>query len=691
VDARSLMLVCARENDLYQVLVDNRIPCVNCHSPLMAVQRALPGAGVLVLVDSYPERGWAISDEVLALAREKRIRMYVEFPSALPGVALGETRGVKWERAVVSSDLFGEDVPAGRIIGIHSCRFVPVEAQSAHIVMARVAGFDSAVFGLPENDVFPILFQLPDTAVMVATTRLSSFITSRYAPFDDWRAIWTTLLNWVLPGAIARELYWGVPLVRPSFARSESMPDAVEQQAFGRGAEWFDNGRMLIHPAWQDKTDDADDYEDRVCPFPRADWPSGDGSLGMLEGYNAAIQHDGTQPVRWWLRNDCMGEAAMALALWSARSGTPRGVQVAGNLLDYIYRDSGLAQGSRADPASPSYGLVGWSVPQNEGVYYGDDNARAVLGTMAAAALLKEERWDRAVMRNLLANLRTTGTLGFRHQRLDEKPLQAAGWRSYYEEPFVYYGPHYEAYLWACFLHAYALTGYAPFLDRTLTAIRMTVEAYPDEWCWTNGIQQERARMLMPLAWLVRVADTSEHRAWLRQIAGEMLAHQDPCGAIREQVGERGKGAYGPYASNEEYGTTEAPLIQNNGDALSDLLYTTNFAFIGLHEAARATGEAVYGEAEERLAKYLCRIQARSRAHPELDGAWFRAHDFERWEYWASNGDAGWGAWSIESGWTQAWITTVFGMRLADTSLWDLTMPCTYGQHLPSLLPEMGL
>ena len=219
----------------------------------------------------------------------------------------------------------------------------------------------------------------------------------------------------------------------------------------------------------------------------------------------------------------------------------------------------------------------------------------------------------------------------------------------------------------------------------------MTVEAYPDEWQWTNGIQQERARMLLPLAWLVRVADTPEHRQWLRTIAEAMLAHQDACGAIREQVGERGKGAYAPYASNEAYGTNEAPLIQENGDALSDLLYTTNFAFIGLHEAAAATGEPLYVDAEERLAKYLCRIQVRSRAHPELDGAWFRAHDFNRWEYWASNGDAGWGAWSIESGWTQAWITTVLGMRLARTSLWEVTAACGFGRCLPALLPVMGM
>ena len=33
--------------------------------------------------------------------------------------------------------------------------------------------------------------------------------------------------------------------------------------------------------------------------------------------------------------------------------------------------------------------------------------------------------------------------------------------------------------------------------------------------------------------------------------------------------------------------------------------------------------------------------RSRSEAHPELDGAWFRAFDFKRWEYFGSNADAG--------------------------------------------------
>ena len=201
----------------------------------------------------------------------------------------------------------------------------------------------------------------------------------------------------------------------------------------------------------------------------------------------------------------------------------------------------------------------------------------------------------------------------------------------------------------------------------------MTMAAYPDKWKWTNGIQQERAKMLLPLAWLIRLDDTEEHRSWLRKIAGDLIAGQAECGAIREQIGEAGKGGFPPPATNEAYGTSEAPLIQTNSDGVSDLLYTSDFAFLGLHEAAAATNEEIYCDAEDKLAKFLCRIQIRSERHPELDGGWFRAFDFNRWEYWASNADAGWGAWSIETGWTQSWITAILALRQIKTSVWDYT------------------
>ena len=187
--------------------------------------------------------------------------------------------------------------------------------------------------------------------------------------------------------------------------------------------------------------------------------------------------------------------------------------------------------------------------------------------------------------------------------------------------------------------------------------------------------------MLLPLAWLVRVDDQPQHRAWLKRLADDMEKCQDSCGAIREELGVQGKGTYPPARSNGDYGTSEASLIQENGDPVADMLYTCNFTFLGLHEAATATGAPQFRRMADKLADFLVRIQVTSQAHPELDGGWFRAFDYRKWDYWGSNADAGWGAWSIEVGWTQAWIPTVLALRELGLNLWDLTGKSKIARH----------
>ena len=52
----------------------------------------------------------------------------------------------------------------------------------------------------------------------------------------------------------------------------------------------------------------------------------------------------------------------------------------------------------------------------------------------------------------------------------------------------------------------------------------------------------------------------------------------------------------------------------------------------------------------------------------------------------------GWGAWSIEVGWTQAWIPTVLALRELETSLWEMTKDSKIAKHWEKtkamMLPE---
>ena len=314
-------------------------------------------------------------------------------------------------------------------------------------------------------------------------------------------------------------------------------------------------------------------------------------------------------------------------------------------------------------------------------MYYGDDNARTMLGMMLAGAMLGTQKYAPRLASALLGNMRLTGIKGFLPDRIDQGPLEQSGWQALHRGTQTSYSPHMQATMWCCFLWAYRETRDPIFLERAKAGIMATMAAYPDRWVWMNGIQQERAKMLLALAWLVRVEPTSTHKEWLRKMAGELLRGQDVCGAIREEIGDAGKGGFPPPASNEAYGTAEAPLIQTNSDTASDMLYTCNFAFLALHEAAAALRDPVIKAAGDKLAAFLCRIQIQSESHPELHGGWFRAFDFTRWEFWASSADAGWGAWSIETGWTQSWITAVFALRIKGTTLWDATRASNIKKH----------
>jgi hypothetical protein len=319
------------------------------------------------------------------------------------------------------------------------------------------------------------------------------------------------------------------------------------------------------------------------------------------------------------------------------------------------------------------------------GVYYGDDNARTMLGMMLAGAMLGTQKYASRLAGALLGNMRLTGIKGFLPDRIDQGPLEQSGWQALHSGTQTSFSPHMQATMWCCFLWAYRETRDPLFLERAKAGITATMAAYPDRWVWMNGIQQERAKMLLALAWLVRVEPTSMHKEWLRKMSGELLRGQDTCGAIREEIGDAGKGGCPPPASNEAYGTAEAPLIQTNADTASDMLYTCNFAFLALHEAVAALNDPRIKAAGDKLAAFLCRIQIQSESHPELHGGWFRAFDFTRWEYWASSADAGWGAWSIETGWTQSWITAVFALRLKGTTLWDVTRESDIRRHWTAL------
>ncbi len=680
------VLSCSPENDLYRVLKKSGVKCVRTDSPEAAIAKAGDNSAVLILAKDYPSRPTTIQKQTLELAEKKRLHLFIEFAESLPDIEQlsTEARGVTWERGIVSSDAFGSKLPAQSILALHDCRFLPVKAGKPWIVIGRVAGFDRAVYGIPEN-AFPILFEIPERRMIIATTKLSDFVTARYAPTEHWTIIWEKLLA-QLSGDDTIRLK-SSPTVAPTYAATEKLPRDFEKRAFNAAANWIHNSRLLVPAERTNEIHSALATNGEIAPLPAETTKNGDGSHGILEGYASGILPSGDQQQRLPLRADCNLESAAVLAFDHLLTRDKRSAAVAENLVDFVYFNSGMCAGPRADARHGAYGLIGWGdiSPAWLVANYGDDNARSILGTIVAAAALKNEKWDTVIARALLANFRVTGKYGFQGDRIDN-PALANGWKQFFNAETINYSPHFESGLWACNLWAYRATGYEPFLNRATNAIAMTMKVYPSGWRWQNNL--ERARMLLCLAWLVRVQDTAQHREWLMAVANDLLKQQESNGALRDWIEGTGGGHYQIPQSNEAYGTAETPLIQENGDPASDQLYITGFALLGLREAVGATGDKKLKQAEDKLAEFLCRIQVRS-SKPYLNGWWFRAFDDRRWEYWASSADMGWGAWSLEAGWAQAWTAVTLGLREKKTTLWDFTKTVEIQQEFESLKPTM--
>ena len=147
----TLVACCGAENDLYQVLVANGVGVTRVSSPEDAVAAARVGGGVLILADGDSPAPRTLPAQLLDQAAEKRLRLYVELPAALPGLEIGKPRAVAFERLVVNSDFFGPDLPRLRILGINSISFLPVNVSESHLVAARWLASIGPFTGCPKR------------------------------------------------------------------------------------------------------------------------------------------------------------------------------------------------------------------------------------------------------------------------------------------------------------------------------------------------------------------------------------------------------------------------------------------------------------------------------------------------------------------------------------------------------------
>lgn len=567
------------------------------------------------------------------------------------------------------------------------------------VVGARVAGYDHAVFGVPPSQAQQqvVLFAATDD-ILVSTTQLSNAVTARNGPIAAWGTLFEFIVGWVcktrtkLPPLVAT--------VRPRYSPTAKLPTGAEKMAVSAAISHLtDTSRLLYSRRFVSPPTDLNTLVQH-CPTP--DPADQENATCIDEGLSSYINALGNSSREMGTcaacgcsaktnrdqicantRTDDNAQSAVGIGVAGVLLNNSKYKLIAKAIVEYVYTTSG-SQEHPANKSDGSRGLVDWfTVPAmvQRSSFWGDNDGTVSISTAALAGLLFDTDEMQQIVPKLLEQvfglLRTTGTEGFRPASTSKGDMAKRGWRSFFDAT-IGVGPqlsipHMQANAWAIALWAGHATGIGLFQKRVFTATRLLMDRWPTKWTCMQTETEELAHEVLVLAWLVRVNNTAQPRAWLDAVASDLIAHQRSCGAIKEWVNTTCIETF--PTSNSGYGQGEGGLMQENTDPVADLLYAQNFALMSLHEAAHAIGLSTpagqrYSRAVDQLAEFFVRVQVHSTDQPNIDGAWLRAVDVDKWEFWASGNDYGYGPWETETGWTIGWVSATLGMRQLNTSFW---------------------
>ncbi len=316
---------------------------------------------------------------------------------------------------------------------------------------------------------------------------------------------------------------------------------------------------------------------------------------------------------------------------------------IADNLLDYLLRRSALAD---ERPDSPTLGLWGWANPLRARDFWTDDNAWVATLLLLLAKRGRPHLRDRGIAcaralhrhaAAFLAHIRDRG----RHTPLESPPMHG-----------LRLNPHWLGLVAMACAHAAEAdpdTDYAPFVRD----YHLLVPGGPPDYDRRSiaAARDGRPWALSEYAYLSLTASVCAARFPFPEVADQaraaaelLLAHQAPDGHLRA----------------EHY---ETPA----GEHLADLIYTQNWATLGLYHAARVFNSAPFREGFERSAEFLTRIQDRS-PDAHFNGAWRGLYD-TRAGAWGGGDHYEGGQGSLYSGWTNAPIALALLLDLGGASL----------------------
>jgi len=450
--------------------------------------------------------------------------------------------------------------------------------------------------------------------LLISSFRLSNFIKARYAPKARISSVVQFILNWLFDTQ--------QPLDNIAFSYETGVVDSLKSAdgQIAASAElamgWLNNGGVL----------------------------SEEGKTGILEGYSTDIDADGKQRMNVIRRADCIGEAALPFYLYYRLDGDERDLQVAGNLLDYLYDNYICMDGSHL------HGMMRWT-DEAWGVCYQDDVARAVIPQLLINLYTESKDKLEKTFDALRFLVETTGSDGTRLFRTDNINLTSeASVKELQEKPGNLPSAHYNAFYYAALCLAYKLGGEESFIEAARKGMDAILAVYPDT-TREQSETQEYCRLILPLSWIYEATGDAKYKDWLYRVTKELQAFKHESGSYIEW--DSGYKA----SMRNEVGEGESSLLASNGDPIVDLLYSNNWLPLSFIQAYFVTGDEYFLGLWRENALFMANAQLHS-ADTTIHGAWARAFDVDKNEVYGSPADFGWGPWAIESGWTVAEIAS---------------------------------
>ena len=460
------------------------------------------------------------------------------------------------------------------------------------------------------------LFRLGEN-ILMAMFQLRNFNRARFSPRGNWEKLIRYIARF-LTGTEPERM--PEPVVRYETDADFSSPEVWEnsrKQTIENGIHWLEG--FLVEK----------------------------GHGGIREGLRHNILPDGTQLPIDVIRNDCCGETAGAFAMYGHLTDHPTYSSIAENIRN-LMKESFMVQ------EEPFRGMLRWSADAWD-VCYPDDAARSMIPGLLGALWMEDDRYFEDICTCLDFILQITCQDGLTPARVEKWNLDEQKLAEIRRKEHGLPSAHYTAYHLSAMLLAYKKCGKTEYLETAQKGLETLMSLYPD-LRREQSETEEMCRLILALAVLYDVTGAKKHREYLYRVTADLEMQRHPFGGYREW-----DTGYKAVCSRESRG--ECSLLAENGDPVTDSLYSMNWLPIGFSYAYYATKDPYFYDLWKNVVTFYMRTQMHAE-DPMLNGAWCRAFDMDLQEAYGCPHDIGWAANCCETGWTVAEI--LMGMMLMD-------------------------